>query len=527
MRSSTNGAIRGVLSCAIAALLMLHAPSAAQQGAGRPPYPVAEETPVPETVALRGPIDENVYIVGPGDRLAITVWGTTVRTFDVAVSPEGELLVPGVAGVSVAGLTLARAKDLLEDRLSDAYRNVEFSIALLGLRRIQVNVLGGVKEPGVYDATVLQPASELIARAGGLTGEASRRNILVTRRDGATARVDLDLYENAGDVDANPSILDGDVIFVPAATTSIHAWGALALPGEYDFVEGDEVGSLIAVAGGFTRDAFGDTVELRRFVDATTTRSVMLSLLESGGSSRALLPGDQLYVRRRADWHEAEWVRVEGEVVHPGTFGINEGVDRVSDVLERTGGPTDRAYLGNARILRAATARERDLEFDRLIEIPVGSMSETEYAYYKTRLREQGQAVSVDFRKLLAGDESQDALLMHGDVITIPKMPHTVTVSGQVERPGKVAHEPGRRYGHYVDSAGGFSDGARRNRARVIRASTGQWLSARRAGVVEPGDEVWIPEKPESDWWKSVRDVLSFVTSLATVYLVIDQATSN
>ena len=196
-------------------------------------------------------------------------------------------------------------------------------------------------------------------------------------------------------------------------------------------------------------------------------------------------------------------------------------------MLERAGGPTARAYLPNARVVRLPEPGARDLEFSRLLELPVGSMSELEYAYYKMRLREQGRAVSIDFVRLVAGDEPNDALLMHGDVITVPERSHTVTISGQVKRPGKVAYEPGRRYGHYVSAAGGYAEGAKRSRVRVVKASTGQWLSARRAGDVGPGDEIWVPEHPEVDWWETVRDVLTFVTSLATVYLVVDQATSK
>lgn len=515
------------LLIALLALLIPSLPARAQE----PPASAVTEAvtrAAPETgLALRGPIDEGLYVVGPGDRLTVTVWGTAARTFMTSVTPEGELLLPGMPGVGVAGLRLGAAKELLIERLRDVYHDVEISITLSGIRRVQVNVLGGVSEPGVYDATVMTPSSELIDRAGGLEMGASRRNIRITRLDGSVARLDLDRYENAGDVTADPAILDGGVIFVPMATSFVYAQGAVSRPGEYEFVEGEDVGSLIEVAGGFTRDAFPDTVELRRFVDASTSERTMIPFGCGRGDRVELLPGDQVHVRRNVDWLEAEWVRVDGEVVHPGTYGINEGIDRLSSVLERAGGPTARAYVPNARVVRPPETGARDVELRRLLEMPVGSMSETEYAYYKTRLREQGRSVSIDFERLLAGDASQDAVMMHGDVITIPEWSSTVTVSGQVERPGKVAYEAGKRYGYYVSTADGYAEGAKRNKVRVIKASTGQWLSARRAGAIEPGDEVWVPERADADWWETVRDVLSFLTSLATVYLVIDQATSN
>jgi hypothetical protein len=53
------------------------------------------------------------------------------------------------------------------------------------------------------------------------------------------------------------------------------------------------------------------------------------------------------------------------------------------------------------------------------------------------------------------------------------------------------------------------------------------WTYARRAGELKPGDVVWVPERPETDWWKVTREFAAFLTSLATVYIVVDQATSN
>ena len=247
--------------------------------------PEAAGRPVLETTsALRGPIDEELYVVGPSDRLTVTVWGTAVRTFTASVTPEGELLLPGMTGVGVAGLKLGAAKELLMDRLRGVYHDVEISIVLSGLRRLQVNVLGGVKDPGVYEAAVMTPASEFIERAGGLEKGASRRNIRITRLDGSVARLDLDTYENAGDVTADPPVLDGGIIFVPVAEAFVYAQGAVSRPGEYEYVENEDLGSLIEAAGGLTHDAFPDTVELRRFVDASTTERAMIPFGEERGA---------------------------------------------------------------------------------------------------------------------------------------------------------------------------------------------------------------------------------------------------
>lgn len=477
--------------------------------------------------ALRGPVDPATYIVGPGDRFAITVWGPEIVSSQITVAPDGDLVMPGVASIPVSGVTLDEARTRIADELSRVYTNVEFSISLTGLRRIRVNVLGEVESPGAYSATALETASDLIERAGGLLETASRRNITVTRRSGGVQRVDLTRYVNAGDVEADAPILDGDVVYVPHMLERVHVLGAVARPGRYEFVEGETAWSLVELAGGFDRAAVPGGSELRRFVDDRTTEGAALDLNDQGDRAAPVLPGDQLYVPFRSDWHEAQFVRVDGEVSLPGHYGINEGVDRVSDVVRRAGGPTQRASLRDALVIRVRPDDKPDPELERLMETPVDRMTEIEYAYLKTRYRQDKRSVVVDFPALLAGRDTEDPLLSHNDRIVFPKAQQTVLISGQVMMPGHVRYDPDERYDHYIALVGGYTDDANRGRVMVIRDGTGNRFRARRAKEIFPGDEIWVPEKPEEDWWANARDAVAFISSLATVYLVIDQVSKN
>ena len=187
------------------------------------------------------------------------------------------------------------------------------------------------------------------------------------------------------------------------------------------------------------------------------------------------------------------------------------------------GGVTERASLGRARLVRQSGRRTDDLEYVRLKDIDVGDMSPSEYAYFKSRMRQLPGTVSVDFEKVLAGDASHDLLLADGDRIEIPKSETTVEVIGQVARPGRVAHVPGERYGHYVRQAGGYASDANRSATRVIDGATGARRRARRAGTLAPGDIVWVPESEPIDWWELVKDVAAFASTVATLYLIIDR----
>jgi protein involved in polysaccharide export with SLBB domain len=472
---------------------------------------------------LGGPLDEDQYIVGPGDVLSITIWGQDVTTVTQPITPEGHLVLPGVSTIRAAGRTLRGVKEEVRSSLGPLYRNSEISVALTSLRRIRVNVLGAVASPGAYVATAMSPASELVRMAGGLLEGASERNIVITRRGGDRARLDLTRYRNSGDLSADPPILDGDVVFVPHATAFVSITGGVARPAQYELVAGETVPSLIEVAGGLARGAAADTVELSTYADDGTRRSLLLDLGLPSGSGYSLRDGDQIVVRFDPGWRAMTRVLIEGEVAFPGEYGITEGVDRLSDVIRRAGGVTPDASLGLARVVRTSIRRTDDLEYLRLKEVPVGDMTPSEYAYFKARARQLPGQVSVDLAAALAGDSSQDIVLADGDRVVIPRHETSVEVIGQVARPGRVNHVPGKRYGYYVRLAGGYSSDANRAATRVINAVTGERRRARRAGELEPGDIVWVPEREPVDWWELLKDVASFASTVATLYLIIDR----
>lgn len=493
-------------------------------GAGAEGAPAATAAlPAAETPALRGPVDPETYIVGPGDGLSITLWGRTVVNWRETITPEGSLILSGIAPIPASGRTLAALKSEIAARLARLYHDMEVSVSLVALRTMEVNVLGAVEAPGEYVATALDLASEVIREAGGLAAGGSERNIVITRRDGSSSRVDLVRYRNAADIEANPPVLDGDVIFVPYATTFVYAYGGVARPGLYELTEGETIGSLIAVAGGFVRGAVTEAVELRAFRDDVLTDAREVDLTDPAGSAMALGDGDQVYAKERSDWRIVRTVVVEGELVHPGVYGINEGIDRLSDIVARAGGPTAAASLHNARLVRTESSEEEDPEFERLKGMLTSDMTESEYAYFKAKSNELRGTVVADFDRLQDGDP----LLRDGDRVLVPRAVTTVTVSGRVAHPGEVPYVSGEGARYYVDGAGGFASRAKRTGIWVLRQATGQRLTASEAGDLLPGDEVWVPERPESDLWQTVRDVASFAGSLATAYLLIDQATRN
>ena len=477
-------------------------------------------------------IDPQEYVVGPGDELVLILWGEISESFLLEITPEGKVLVPHVGEVLVKQLTLAQARVKIIEAVDKRYRNVEASVSLVKIRKFRVFVVGAVNLPGTYTATAVDRISMLIDQAGGFAPGASRRNIQVKRQDSNTVGADLLRFIAVGDLEDNPYAVDGDVVTVPIQVDSVGVFGAVNVEGYYELKEGDRIGDLVEMSRGLVRDAYMEKAELVRFQeDRKTSEHIFIDLakavVERDPEHDLLLQSeDVLLVRRIPEWHPEYLVEVRGQAVYPGHYTIEQNQTYLSDVVERAGGLKPDASLNQAKLIRTLYEGDPDLEFERLREMTRAEMSDDEYSYFKTKSRQLHQVVVVDFEKLfMNNDKSEDVLLQRNDIIDIPALIKTVNVNGLVNDPGAVQYRAGEKLGYYIDQAGGYHWNARKSKVRVIKGSTGQWLKPSKVKGIEPGDIIWVPEKPERSYWSLFKDFVRVSAEIATVVLVAHQVT--
>lgn len=483
---------------------------------------------VPGTGGLEGTIDAGSYVLGVGDALTIGFWGEVNRHETVYVNPDGDILVIPVGPIKVDGLTLADARDLIRDKLSPYYTPTILSVSLVAVRTFQVHVVGMVAMPGAYEANAVTRVSQVIARAGTLHVNASQRNIEVRRGD-EVIRADLMRYVLLGDNDVNPFLRDGDVVHLPPRKGDVHVYGSVYRQGPYEFTQGETVGELIELAGGYRPEAITDSIEVQRFSTADPTRWERLFLDGDASTleSSELHMDDHVFVRSIPNWHEDAHVFIRGEVTYPGRYVVEEGVEVLSEVIARAGGFTEEASLAEAILIRGIYARTDlppEMELEALAEASQ-TMDWKEKDLFKTLTREPKGMASMSLAQLLApGEEPFDPVLYDGDIIEVPRATNVVRVMGSANRPGLLPVEEGQYANHYIRQAGGYASRADKRGTRVIRARTGQKIKSGRA-TVNAGDIIWIPEKKERDGWETFRDVVWMLAQIATIFLVIDSAT--
>ncbi len=521
----------------ISFLVLLNLVFALNQSYGEEKMP--EEIPVlgpitsEPTQVLEKSIDPMEYVLGSGDELSIDVWGQINVHHVSSVTPEGNLLIPRVGRVQIGEMSLAEAKDTIRQTILRSFINAEVTVTLLKLRKVKVVVGGAVETPGIYSVYANTRVSEVIAEAGGFLDEASRRNIILTRPDGSTVTVDVFRVETLGDRSRDPFVFGGDVVFVPTREDDINTvgiYGAVRSEGEYEYAPQDSLLDLIRLAHGLTLDVDLLQGELIRFnSDNLTTRTIPidLKLLLAGGhpdENLPLMPDDRAFIRMIPKFHKKDQVIVRGEVYYPGTYHIEEDETKLSEVIARAGGFTPNASLAEAEMIRSYNVV--DPEFERLKNIPVADMTESEYEYFRLRSRENPGRVACDFEKLLVeGLKEYDVGLKSGDVINIPPKSMVVNVTGSVVNPGLVPYEPGKDYRYYIGRAGGFSWKARKNSILIVKGQTGERMKPSKRRKIDPGDIILVPEKPDRNYWKFFRDTMLVLGNIATIYLVIQQAT--
>ncbi|HET7499291.1 MAG TPA: SLBB domain-containing protein, partial [Candidatus Eisenbacteria bacterium] len=200
------------------------------------------------------------------------------------------------------------------------------------------------------------------------------------------------------------------------------------------------------------------------------------------------------------------------------------GVDRLRAVLDLAGGFTPEADSTATRVERPDDA-PRDSAFQSLAARNPDFLTPADRDFVVSSARER-RAVSANVGAFLArGDPRGDVTLHDGDRIVVPRRVALVSVQGEVRAPGYVPYVSGRDAGDYVKDAGGFTSRARKGHIRVTRAATGGMVSLSETGELRPGDAIWVPAKPERSTWASVRDVLTTAAQVATIYLVVREAT--
>lgn len=452
-----------------------------------------------------GPVDAD-YPLGPGDELALTLWGDDQLALSLPVSREGLVTLPDVGQVAVAGLTLEEARARVRASLARVYSGLRpagqhsttfVSLSLGKLRNIQVFLLGSVVRPGSYTLSSVSRMLNALYAGGGPTREGSLRDVRLLRGGRPVASVDLYDVILGGRVGggAMPRLENGDVVFVPPAERRVNVTGPVRRPGLYELRAAEQLAALLKLAGGVLGDADLARAQVERIVPPALRDSLpgqgrmaidvpLAALLADSTHDVALADADSLTLFPLPD-RRANVVLIEGRgVARPGTYEFRAGM-RVSDLVAAAGGLKPDAYLDRGLLTRTLPDSSRAM-------------------------------LRFSPRQALAGEAAENLELKAMDDVAIRsawdlKERQPVTVLGLVRDPGQYELLEGMTLADLLMRAGGLTDDAFAFRAEIARLSSGERIAdtlevpidrdlvrspAATAMVLMPHDAVFIRRDP-------------------------------
>ncbi len=294
----------------------------------------------------------NDYILGPGDKLFIDIFGESEAYYQVEVSPEGYALLENIGPVNLSGLSLEIAKKRLQNNLKKVYTGIttgktSINISLGIPRAIRINIAGEVQLPGTYNFSAFNTLYNAIYVAGGITEDANLRAIKLYRDNKLVSEVDVYEFLTTGKTNNNIRLENGDLILVDTYKNRVTIKGNVIKPGRFESKEGESLKNLIDYAGGFKENAYKKSVKITRIFDDK------LKIVDVNSDQfDFFIPknGDIIEVDQIVMKYENRLL-IKGSVYKPGVFSFQDGMT-VKDLIVKAEGLKPDTYFEKAYITR-------------------------------------------------------------------------------------------------------------------------------------------------------------------------------
>ena len=487
------------------------------------------------------------YILGPGDKLQINLFGNSNREATSFVSREGLVFLPNLGPVNVIGLTFEDATKLIKNKVKNELIGTEVSISLKQLRSINIYLLGEAYKPGSYTVSGLSSVSNALFISGGVNKNGSLRNIQIRRNNNTIATYDFYEFLLKGSLESDIKLQDGDIIFIPFIERKVKVGGAFRRPATFEFKDGETLSDAIFLAGGFTSEVIeGQQLELG-YIDRESYERKVTYISDYKKDDRKLQDGDTINISSKSGM-TPETIKVTGQVLNPGEFSIKPG-ETILSILQRAGGIAEDGYSEGAVFLRESVAEAQKQAFirsadeleDTMIDIvtkgAIDNISEftlTPISRLVAKLRDEeppGRMV-VDLNYLsLKTDPGLNFRVQGGDHLHIPRRPNSISVVGEVLNASTLSFDPNLGVEDYIASSGGLNESADKEKIFIIlpngqsRLTKSSFFSSRYALL--PGSTIVVSRDPRPFDAISITQIITpiladLATSAAAIAAISD-----
>ena len=396
-------------------------------------------------------------------------------------------------------------------------------LKISNLLRNSVSIKGAVNTPGFYPFFKGDRVSDLISKSRGVTYEAFTllAHVYRLKKDLTYDVKSFDLGKVLSAPNSSENLLleefDQIIIFNKDSflnDRSISVSGMVNNPGDFEYKAGLTIRDVILLSNGLKLEADLNHIQVERInFETNDSGNVDIKNLNYPKDlSFELSAFDKIHFRKIPGFLYQQTVTINGEVKFPGNYSLKGNNERIIDLIKRSGGFTELAYVESASINR----KEGDLGLLLLNLKDVLKKSKSKFNY----------------------------VLKPGDVITIPKITNIVTIKGAIgykfiNEKKDVINSPfhkGKRANYYIKKyGGGYDQDAKRNKVYVV-GYNGLVKHSKFFGLIKPkvkkGDQIIVKYKEKKsekvkekniNWNNIIENISIKITGIATLWVLLDK----
>jgi protein involved in polysaccharide export with SLBB domain len=476
------------------------------------------------------------YLVAPGDKISIQMWGAVNSADVMTVDNQGNIFIPDVGPVKVKDVPANRINAIVTQSIKSIYtNNVSIYVNLLTSTPVSVFVAGPVLRPGQYAGLASDSVLFYLKRAGGIDPyRGSYRNIKVLRNQQVV--LDYDLYDflKEGKL-AGFSFKDEDVILVKEQGAMVTVEGAARYPFRFELLQEKVSGD--------------DLIYYSRPLEKTS--HVAITGNRNSGPISVYLPIDEFDEFKMVDGDVVLFnddlrpqvisIQISGSYLGPSFYTVDTNT-RLLDILSHIEVDPNQANYGAIYIKRESVVQQQKMLIDEslnrlertIFTAPASSDGEARIRAQEAQLVSQFVArarLIEPLGKVILSENGKVAniRLEQGDEIVIPAQTDLIQVSGEVLMPQAIVYNSNATIRDYVAWAGGFSERANDERIAVVRAngltifidSESSWLADENKHSLQAGDQILVLPKIDTKLLQSVKDITQIVYQIAIAANVV------
>ncbi|MBN2647665.1 MAG: SLBB domain-containing protein [Thiotrichales bacterium] len=478
-------------------------PYGAQLFAGLPTtFAPVNEVPVPTD-----------YVLGVGDQIIVSLFGTKTQTLQLVIDRNGQVVLPEVGPVNLAGMRFSEAKALLLQKVQALGVGVNAYVNMGELRSFRVFVLGESRAPGSYLVSGMATLSHALYVSGGLSKSGSYRHVQLKRNGKLVKTLDLYDFLLKGDTSNDVRLQPGDTIFIPKVGSQVVVAGEVTRPASYELNQQTTLKQLLGLSG-LKPNALQQKIRLSRIQENGSRKWFDFDLNRTEDANRVVLSGDQILVEPVKTMLDKA-IKLKGAVAREAEYEWRSGLT-VADLL-----PSEAWF-------------KKDADIENMVLVRQAGISE-DYRFIRLNWKEQttGNAMPLEPRDQLwvlsktDGNSREQALAQFAQWVQEQsqqdQMPGSVQALGELRFAGSYPLTEQMRVTDLIALAGGLNASAMTKQAEIFRYKlvNGEQKEVQRLVInladalvgqtaqnitLQPGDALMV--KQVSDWSDSTRQIV-------------------